>query len=67
MTGLNRSTTQFRRTRFGNEQAADAAKERDELRGAGETQKSQQFALLDELNAVQTENGNLRAQLRAKK
>ena len=47
------------------QEAADAQRERDDLRGAGETQQSQQFALLDELNAVQTENGKLRAQLRS--
>jgi hypothetical protein len=45
--------------------AQDAVRERDDLRGAGETQQVQQFALLEELNAVQTENGRLRAQLRA--
>ncbi|KAI0030674.1 Up-regulated during septation-domain-containing protein [Vararia minispora EC-137] len=47
------------------QESADALRERDELRGAGETQQAQQFAVLDELNAVQNENERLRAQLRA--
>ncbi|KAL0950197.1 hypothetical protein HGRIS_010189 [Hohenbuehelia grisea] len=41
-----------------------AQKELDEMRMS---EQSQRIALMDELNTVQTENGNLRAQLRAAK
>ncbi|KAI0314907.1 Up-regulated during septation-domain-containing protein [Amylostereum chailletii] len=47
------------------EELAVATREREEIRGAGETQEGQRIALLEELNNVQTENGMLRQQLRA--
>ncbi|KAG1830321.1 Up-regulated during septation-domain-containing protein [Suillus variegatus] len=40
---------------------------REEVDGMRMSEQTQRIALLDELNSVQTENGNLRAQLRAKK
>ncbi|KAG1806337.1 Up-regulated during septation-domain-containing protein [Suillus plorans] len=42
-------------------------KAREEVDGMRMSEQTQRIALLDELNSVQTENGNLRAQLRAKK
>lgn len=43
------------------------AKAKDELENTQRSQQTQQMALLEELNTVQTENTNLRNQLRAKK
>ncbi|KDR84053.1 hypothetical protein GALMADRAFT_262408 [Galerina marginata CBS 339.88] len=40
---------------------------RDEVDGMRSSEQSQRIALLDELNSMQTENGTLRAQLRALK
>ncbi|RDB19786.1 hypothetical protein Hypma_012893 [Hypsizygus marmoreus] len=45
--------------------ALDAAQ--DEVQAMRMSEQSQRIALLDELNSMQTENGNLRAQLRARK
>lgn len=42
-------------------------KAREEIDGMRMSEQTQRIALLDELNSMQTENGNLRAQLRAKK
>lgn len=42
------------------------AKAQDEIESLRVSQQTQQMALLDELNSVQTENTNLRAQLRKK-
>lgn len=42
-------------------------KAREEVDGMRMSEQTQKIALLDELNSMQTENGNLRAQLRAKK
>ncbi|KAG1763160.1 Up-regulated during septation-domain-containing protein [Suillus occidentalis] len=42
-------------------------KAREEVDGMRMSEQTQRIALLDELNSMQTENGNLRAQLRAKK
>lgn len=39
----------------------------DEVDAMRSSEQSQRIALLDELNSMQTENGNLRAQLRAVK
>lgn len=39
----------------------------DEVESMRQSQQTQQMALLEELNSVQTENTSLRAQLRAKK
>ncbi|KAG6813037.1 hypothetical protein H0H92_014572 [Tricholoma furcatifolium] len=40
---------------------------RDEVEAMRNSEQSQRIALLDELNSMQTENGQLRAQLRARK
>ena len=52
-------------------QLADAnsalSKAKEEVESVRYSQQTQQMALLEELNSVQTENTNLRAQLRAKK
>jgi len=45
--------------------ALDAAQ--DEIDAMRSSEQSQRIALLDELNSMQTENGNLRAQLRGLK
>ena len=48
--------------------AQDAAAAQDELRAVSsmsERDQEQKLALLEEINLVQTENGNLRQQLRA--
>jgi hypothetical protein len=48
--------------------AQDAAAAQDELRklsSVSERDQEQRLALLEEINLVQTENGNLRQQLRA--
>jgi uncharacterized protein YoxC len=42
-------------------------KAREEIDGMRMSEQTQRIALLDELNSMQTENGNLRAQLRAKR
>ncbi|KAG1805223.1 Up-regulated during septation-domain-containing protein [Suillus subaureus] len=42
-------------------------KAREEVDAMRMSEQTQRIALLDELNSMQTENGNLRAQLRAKK
>lgn len=46
---------------------AALAKAKAEIESMRQSQQSQQMALMEELNVVQTENDNLRAQLRAKK
>ncbi|TFK55653.1 hypothetical protein OE88DRAFT_1722704 [Heliocybe sulcata] len=46
---------------------ASLQKAEDQLEAVQISEQSQRAALLDELNSMQTENGNLRAQLRAKK
>lgn len=46
---------------------AALAKVKDELESTQVSQQTQQMALLEELNSVQTENTNLRNQLRGKK
>ncbi|THH02164.1 hypothetical protein EW026_g656 [Hermanssonia centrifuga] len=46
---------------------ASLSKTKEEIESMRESQQSQQMALLEELNSVQTENTNLRNQLRAKK
>ena len=43
------------------------AKAKAEVESMRESQQSQQMAMMEELNSIQTENENLRAQLRAKK
>ena len=43
------------------------AKAKDELESVQQSQQTQQMALLEALNAAQTENDGLRSQLRAKK
>ena len=43
------------------------SKAREEMESVRQSQQTQQMALLEELNSVQTENTSLRAQLRAKK
>jgi hypothetical protein len=48
--------------------AQDAVAAQDELRAvnaASEREQTQRLALLEEINLVQTENGNMRQQLRA--
>lgn len=42
------------------------AKAREEIEAMRNSQQTQQMALLEELNSMQTENANLRAQLRKK-
>lgn len=49
------------------EYKASLAKVKDELESTQLSQQTQQMALLEELNSVQTENSNLRNQLRVKK
>ncbi len=46
---------------------ASLAKAKAEVESMRESQQTQQMALMEELNSVQTENDSLRAQLRAKK
>ncbi|KAG1735686.1 Up-regulated during septation-domain-containing protein [Suillus paluster] len=49
-------------------ECADALREaKEEIDAMRSSEQTQRIALLDELNTVQTENGNLRAQLRATK
>lgn len=43
------------------------ARAKAEVESMRESQQSQQMAMMEELNSVQTENDSLRAQLRAKK
>lgn len=43
----------------------DVATARDELRAVSERDQTQRLALLEVINLVQTENGNLRQQLHA--
>ena len=47
------------------ESTAKLKEAQDEIEGMRLAERTQRVALLDELNSVQTENGNLRAQLRA--
>ena len=49
------------------ESNASLSSAREDIEDMRMSQQTQQMALLEELNSVQTENTNLRAQLRAKK
>jgi hypothetical protein len=46
---------------------ASLTRAEDELEAMRTSEQSQRIALLDELNSMQTENSQLRAQIRAKK